>query len=72
MVFVVFKVARQNEGEFVAVEVETVFQKKEDVDAFLKDKPNSWWETRDVPTNTGERIPIEFLVYRAIHEAELK
>lgn len=71
-IYVVFKVYRQNQGEYVAVETETAFAKKEEAESFLKGKQLSWWETRNVPLDTGGEIPVEFFVMRGVHPTILK
>jgi hypothetical protein len=71
-IFVVFKAFRQKEGEYMAIETEAAFTKRQDAEAFVKEKPSSWWETRAVPLNTGGSMPVEFLGLRNIHSTELK
>ena len=71
-IFVVFKAYRQKEGEYVAVETEAAFTNKLDAEAFVKSKPLQWWETKDVPLNTGGVMAVEFLGLRSIHPTELK
>lgn len=72
VIFVVFKAYRQKDGEYVAVETEAAFAKREDAEAFVKDKPASWWETRQVPVAGGQTMPVEFMGMRAVHETELR
>lgn len=71
-VFVVFKAYRQKEGEYVAVETEAAFTKREEAEAFVKDKPLQWWETKEVPLNTGGSMQVEFLGLRSIHPTDLR
>jgi hypothetical protein len=70
--FVVLKVYRQKDGEYVAVETETVLKTKEAVDKFLEGKPRSWWETKAVPLFDGTTAQIEFAVVRGVHETVLQ
>lgn len=71
-IFVVFKVYRQVDGEFFAVETEAAFNKKEDAEGFMKGKQTTWNEQRQVPTTDGQTMPIDFVGMRGIHPTELK
>jgi len=71
-IFVVFKAYRQKDGEYVAIETEAAFSKKEDAQEFVKNKPTHWWETKEVPLNTGGTATVEFLGLRSVHSTELK
>ena len=70
-IHVVFKIYRQVNGEYQAVQVETAFAKKEDAESFLKGKQLTWYETRDVPLNSGGTMPIEFQGWFVINSTEL-
>lgn len=72
-IFVVFKVYRQVDGEFFAIETESAFSKKEDAEAFMKSKPaTTWTEKRDVPLTDGQTMSVDFVGMRGIHPTELK
>lgn len=71
-IFVVFKTYRQVEGEYFAVETEAAFAKREEAEAFIKDKPLQWRETKQVPLNTGGVMAVEFAGVRGVHPTELK
>lgn len=71
-IFVVFKVYRQKEGEYYAVETEAAFPTKLAAEEFLKDKQSQWSEVKNVPVNTGGTMPVEFVGIRSVHATELR
>ncbi len=72
VIYIVFKAYRQKDGEYFAVETEMAFNSKGEAEAYMKEKPASWWETRPVPVSGGQVMQVEFLGMRAVHETELK
>lgn len=71
-IYVVLKAYRQVEGEYHAHEVEAAFVKKEDAELFLKDKPGRWNETKAVPLDNGQTMPIDFVGVRGVQPTILQ
>lgn len=69
--FVTFKVYRQKDGEYVAVETDKSFRTKAEAEQHLAGKPLSWWETKPVPLFNGQTVQAEFMGYWGIHESVL-
>lgn len=71
-IFVVFKVYRQVDGEYFAIETEMAFNKREDAESYMKDKQTTWNEKRNVPLADGQTMVVDFVGMRGIHPTELK
>ena len=71
-IYVVLKAYRQVEGEYHAHEVEAAFAKKEDAEAFLKDKPGRWNENKVVPLDNGQSMTVEFVGVRGVQPTILQ
>lgn len=70
-IWVVLKVYRQDNGEYLSVEVEKAFQKKEDAETYVSGKPGSWWEKKAVPLDGGGTAEIDFFGILNVQETEL-
>lgn len=71
-IYVVLKAYRQVQGEYHAHEVEAAFAKKEDAEAYLKDKPGRWAESKLVPLDNGQSTTLEFVGVRAVQPTILQ
>jgi hypothetical protein len=73
-IYVVFKTARQIEGEYVFISAEKAFKEPQKAEQFWKERsPNLWQEDvivpSQVPGSLPEKIPCQ--CERAIHPVEV-
>lgn len=68
MIYVVIKIARQFDGEYVFVQTEKAFSNKETAENFAKNKGLQWEENFTIPNN----LSIKCLCERGIHEVEVE